>query len=95
MSSIEFYVALILKITGGSLLCTVPQIAQAKNQSNGSVRNAISSGTFPVHTFLDNGRRVSTVLSLATYLGGKDTPPPVKPTRGRPQKTSKMMAGGV
>lgn len=92
---IDFYICLILKITLGSLVVSVQQIAKIVNQPVGSIRNAISAGTLPVETFKVGGRRVCTVLALARYLAGKDTPPPEKPKRGRPPKTSKMKDGGV
>lgn len=45
-----------------------PQLARLLLLSEGTIRNQISAGTFPIPTYLEGGRRFASYDAIADYL---------------------------
>lgn len=76
----------------GRVLIPFGEGATALGFVEGSARNQLSRGTFPVRTILQGSRRYIAIDDLAGYIDGLRGHDSKKTQRGRPTKSEQIVA---
>lgn len=51
---------------------SVAQLSQLLDMAEGSIRNQVSAGTFPIVTYTEGGRRFASYQAVSDYLDAMD-----------------------
>lgn len=80
---------LIQKFHPGKLRLGVSSLAVVIDYHEQSIRNSVAKGTFPIHSYRENGKRYFDVRDVGAYLDSMRNAP-TRRRRGRPSKEEQI-----